>query len=464
MVPLSHHWRSLLRGGLVVVVVVVVAAAVVVVVAAVLARTSGLSSLANVVRVFLTVVGDRRCLGAVHRREEGLFNVVVVVVFMVVGSDHSEWKRVDCLCSDNDILLGKQQQQQEGRQTANARTRLLFIVVKKSPVHSVITAAATSSQQPHTHDTRVNNCWCYVLFSCRIIIGSDSCRRCCCCQRGKCIVRANEFSLFYFMYYQKDIPNADTNSKSTTSILPHLSAVNEHNSSRKMTMAPSQQRQRKVEGSLSRTSKKQQSRRHAVLVITVIVIGVFAVIAWIIATTTTLAGAALPSTKKKNAPEERKDQLQHQLPRDVVHEQRRKKEEAAGIIQQQEETLILTTKIGALRIVLRPDLSAESVQYMHAMLQQNKKSDCPKCNLYRVEKPGILQGIMSSSTVPPVTTKGSCPAGLVHIQNNNCPQWDPQCGCHGPVMTRGMVGWAAGQTGPYDFFINAYARPAEWWG
>ena len=38
------------------------------------------------------------------------------------------------------------------------------------------------------------------------------------------------------------------------------------------------------------------------------------------------------------------------------------------------------------------------------------------------------------------------------------------CGCHGPVMTKGMVAWAAGQSGGPDFFIDNYIRPAEWWG
>lgn len=35
--------------------------------------------------------------------------------------------------------------------------------------------------------------------------------------------------------------------------------------------------------------------------------------------------------------------------------------------------------------------------------------------------------------------------------------------CHGPIMTRGLVAWAGGTTGP-DFFINAYEKPAKWWG
>lgn len=31
------------------------------------------------------------------------------------------------------------------------------------------------------------------------------------------------------------------------------------------------------------------------------------------------------------------------------------------------------------------------------------------------------------------------------------------------MMTKGMVAWAAGDTGP-DFFIDNYKRKADWWG
>jgi cyclophilin family peptidyl-prolyl cis-trans isomerase len=123
------------------------------------------------------------------------------------------------------------------------------------------------------------------------------------------------------------------------------------------------------------------------------------------------------------------------------------------------ETLILTTKIGDIRIVLRPDLSKESVDYVKQVVETQS---CQRCNLYRAEKPGILQGILVSQTVPHATVKGSCPTGYETVKND-CPDWDKTCACHGPVMTRGMVGWAAGQTGP-DFFIDDYIKPASWWG
>ena len=123
------------------------------------------------------------------------------------------------------------------------------------------------------------------------------------------------------------------------------------------------------------------------------------------------------------------------------------------------QTLVLTTKLGDIRIVLRPDLSKESVEYMHETVQ----TGCHRCHLYRAEQPGVLQGVLegaatNSSRVP----RGECPAGHDHIQNS-CPPEDASCGCHGPIMTRGMVAWAAGRSGP-DFFINDYPQPSTWWG
>lgn len=135
----------------------------------------------------------------------------------------------------------------------------------------------------------------------------------------------------------------------------------------------------------------------------------------------------------------------------------------AGIVSK--ETLVLSTDVGDIRIVLRPDLSQESVDYVKqlALVQ----GACGRCSLYRAEKPGILQGILAAkpdTKALPLSTvrKGACPPGYESVANE-CPEWDGHCGCHGPTMTRGMVGWAAGDTGP-DFFIDAYRQPATWWG
>jgi hypothetical protein len=127
------------------------------------------------------------------------------------------------------------------------------------------------------------------------------------------------------------------------------------------------------------------------------------------------------------------------------------------------EVLVLKTKLGDVRIVLRPDLSKESVKYIHEVMQASAPDgSCPDCRLYRAEKPTILQGVLRED-VNANTVKGSCPSGSETVPND-CPEWDERCGCHGPVMTRGMVGWAAGSPGGPDFFIDNHPDPADWWG
>lgn len=126
------------------------------------------------------------------------------------------------------------------------------------------------------------------------------------------------------------------------------------------------------------------------------------------------------------------------------------------------DVLILSLQnIGDIRVTMRPEWSKESVDYIKRLLEHGH---CQRCNLYRAEKPGILQGVMTAEpgAVPLAEIKGSCPSGAERV-HNECPPWDAACGCHGPVMQRGYVAWAAGQMGP-DFFIDAYPKPAEWWG
>lgn len=126
-----------------------------------------------------------------------------------------------------------------------------------------------------------------------------------------------------------------------------------------------------------------------------------------------------------------------------------KKEQDASMTR---EVLVLTTKQGQIRVVLRPDLSAGSVDYIHRLVATKV---CGRCNFYRAEIPGILQGIMKNKDVPVNDVKGPCRADAESVQND-CPKWDSHCGCHGPIMTRGAVGWAAGQAGGPDFFIDNY--------
>lgn len=157
------------------------------------------------------------------------------------------------------------------------------------------------------------------------------------------------------------------------------------------------------------------------------------------------------------------------VPSASVHQQQsalRPKEEPAAVERHVAETnptgkevFTLKTDEGDIHIVLRTDLSPESADYIRALF---KSGVCDRCNLYRAERPGILQGVMKSKDIHVSKVKGICPAGSEKVPND-CPGWDKSCGCHGPVMKRGMVGWAAGQMGP-DFFIDNYKRPGEWWG
>ena len=92
------------------------------------------------------------------------------------------------------------------------------------------------------------------------------------------------------------------------------------------------------------------------------------------------------------------------------------------------ETLIVSTQDhGDIHIVLRPDLSSESVAYIREMA---KLPSCPNCNFYRADE-RILQGIIKSPKVNKVDKKGTCPPEFRHEKQPDCPQWDPNCGCHG---------------------------------
>lgn len=112
----------------------------------------------------------------------------------------------------------------------------------------------------------------------------------------------------------------------------------------------------------------------------------------------------------------------------------------------------LVTSQGDIVIQLRPDLSPESVQYIKSLLDSTLP--CKRCRFYRAEQRGILQGVIKKEGIMPNEVLGKCPPdeNVQDVQN-----------CHGPLMTKGMVGWAAGEGGP-DFFIDNYPAVAEWWG
>jgi cyclophilin family peptidyl-prolyl cis-trans isomerase len=124
------------------------------------------------------------------------------------------------------------------------------------------------------------------------------------------------------------------------------------------------------------------------------------------------------------------------------------------------KTLVLTTALGPIRIQMRPDMSPESVDYIERLVESG---ECTRCSFYRAEQQGILQGVVANKAIRQNTVRGPCPPAAKSVKND-CPKWDLDCGCHGPVMIQGAVAWAGGTAGGPDFFINAYPKPAQWWG
>jgi len=123
-------------------------------------------------------------------------------------------------------------------------------------------------------------------------------------------------------------------------------------------------------------------------------------------------------------------------------------------------TVLFKTKHGDLRIELRQDLAPESVEYIEQIVEGAK---CERCNFYRSEKDLLLQGVMETPLWQKNIILGKCPIPPDEYKPIvDCPVHDKSCGCHGPMMTRGMVGWAGGGGGP-DFFIVTYKKPVDFW-
>ncbi|KAK3267363.1 hypothetical protein CYMTET_24073 [Cymbomonas tetramitiformis] len=117
---------------------------------------------------------------------------------------------------------------------------------------------------------------------------------------------------------------------------------------------------------------------------------------------------------------------------------------------------------GTIRIRLLPELSRSSVDYVVNVAQQNKCASSRECKFYRAEPTFLLQGNMKTQ-LPPNRQLGPCPAEFAgKPRATACPAHDPNCGCHGPIMVPGQVGWAGGGSGP-DFFIYTGQGPATHW-
>jgi len=157
--------------------------------------------------------------------------------------------------------------------------------------------------------------------------------------------------------------------------------------------------------------------------------------------------------KQRLRASERKGQRADRTDRDGATAEQLQRDDGTGAV-----LVLKTDSIGSIRIKLRMEYSKESLAYVRELVDRG----CEDCRLYRAEKPAILQGVMGNQDVPVPKQRGSCPEGFESVPND-CPEWDRECGCHGPVMERGMVAWAAGATGP-DFFIDNDKRKADWWG
>ena len=104
------------------------------------------------------------------------------------------------------------------------------------------------------------------------------------------------------------------------------------------------------------------------------------------------------------------------------------------------EGLLIRTDLGTIRIYFTPQLSGQtSIEYIQDVATDLKKSEkisCDRCNFYRAEPDLLLQGVLSQHSVINKVTLGPCPDSSWK-PSSRCPPHDPDCGCHGPIMTRG---------------------------
>ena len=109
--------------------------------------------------------------------------------------------------------------------------------------------------------------------------------------------------------------------------------------------------------------------------------------------------------------------------------------------------LIRTSQIGDIRIAFRPDLAGpSSIQYVIDVVEAAgaaSKTDgnvnsngvaCSRCKFYRAEKNLLLQGVLNQNSIRSNTVSlGPCPEEVP--PQLHCPEHDPNCACHGPIMT-----------------------------
>ncbi len=118
----------------------------------------------------------------------------------------------------------------------------------------------------------------------------------------------------------------------------------------------------------------------------------------------------------------------------------------------------------AVNVHLKPNLSGPSSAAFVAALARRGEAG----RFYRAE-PMLLQGRLGDGRLlrvgDPAVELGPCPPGadlVVDFPGRACFPHDPHCGCHGPIMNYGDVGWAGGGAGP-DFFIYVGRGPSRSW-
>ena len=223
----------------------------------------------------------------------------------------------------------------------------------------------------------------------------------------------------------------------------------------------------KISHPQGRTKKNKSSSNRSVLIVTLMALLALAITAFVLLTqATSISSSSSSSNSIRGADIDTIDSSN-------ISKDEEEEEDAgadADADAEQNPTVTLVTSQGDILIHLRPDLAPESVQYVQALIQSD--APCKRCRFYRAEQRGILQGILVKDGTPPNETLGKCPLTSDELQEfhrkvaeeeeSGSKEAKPPA-CHGPLMTRGMVGWAAGEGGP-DFFIDFYKRPAEWWG
>ena len=127
-----------------------------------------------------------------------------------------------------------------------------------------------------------------------------------------------------------------------------------------------------------------------------------------------------------------------------------------------EVTLPNVQGVTNIAIKLRPEFSPEGAEYIRKICL-----DAGKGAFYRAEVGFLLQGELRGATTDVIDKKGPCPKGvdpdIYRNSGRECFSHDPNCGCHGPMMTKGMVGWAGGAGGGPHFFIYMGSNPARDW-